>query len=165
MTYQLVSINRRQTASTLRFLVLGTVLTGLLVAGVCSASPDPRYCAEHPNVGICSGSPGPGPGQPGYCGAHTEGLDCWSVTGPPKPGEAVFINDVRGHVPGSDTDLLRIARAVCEMLINGASTNYLVPHMAQHLGITNDAADQVMDAAMADACPGLTIDARGVARF
>jgi hypothetical protein len=51
------------------------------------------------------------------------------------------------------------------MLIGGDSTGYVVRDIAQHLGITNEAADQVMGAAMGYACPGLTIDASGVARF
>ena len=134
--------------------------TGLLGAGVSSASPDPRYCAEHPATGICSGTQG----QPGNCGGDE--LQCWDVTGPPTPGEAAYINKARVYaVSASDTELLKVGRDVCISLINGGSTGYVVPEMAQHLGITNDQADQVMDVAMDYACPGLTIDAKGVARF
>ncbi|MGO9156407.1 DUF732 domain-containing protein [Mycobacterium sp.] len=49
------------------------VLTGLLLAGVSSASPNPQYCAKYPSAGICSGGPLT------YCGAHTDALDCWGV--------------------------------------------------------------------------------------
>ena len=40
---------------------------GLLGTRVASANPPP--------------SP-PGPGEPGYCGAHTDAMDCWANTGP-----------------------------------------------------------------------------------
>jgi hypothetical protein len=115
-------------------------------------------------AGVCSASP-PGPGDPGYCGARQDALDCVPQTGPPTPGEAAFINNVRGlHVYGDDAELLKIARGTCNMLLGGVSVNYIVPDIATHLGTTNASANQVMDAAMDTVCPGLRVGADGVAR-
>jgi len=116
---------------------------------------------------IAWGSPPPtppGPGQPGYCGAHTDPLDCWSNTGPETPGETAFIDLVRGHIPGDDTRLLQVARGTCQMLIGGDATWYIVQDMSEELGVSHATAGQVMDAAMEDACPGLTVGADGVAK-
>jgi hypothetical protein len=35
----------------------------------------------------------PGPGEPGYCGAHTSPWNCWSDVSPARPGEVAFINE------------------------------------------------------------------------
>jgi hypothetical protein len=110
---------------------------GLVGGGLCSAGPPP--------------SP-PGPGEPGYCGAHTDGMDCWSNTGPETPGEAAFLNDVRGQVPGDDTTLLRNVRGICEMVEGGTAPSYIVSDIALRYGITNASAVQVMHAATYWAC-------------
>ena len=73
-------------------------------------------------------------------------------------------NDVRGHIPGDDDTLLRTVRGICIMLTGGTATWYIVPDIAQHFGISNMAADQVMDAAMGTACPGLVVGPDSVAR-
>jgi hypothetical protein len=111
--------------------------TAALGSGVASVSPP--------------ASP-PGPGEPGYCGAHTDGMDCWANTGPMTPGEAAFLNDVRGQVPGDDTTLLENVRGICGMVNGGLVTSYILSDIAQHYGITNASAVQVMNAATSFAC-------------
>jgi hypothetical protein len=54
-----------------------------------------------------------------------DALDCTPQTGPPTSGEAAFINDVRGHVPGDDAQLLTIVRGTCGVLVGGTSAGYL----------------------------------------
>jgi hypothetical protein len=58
-------------AMTTSRLIAGTfwatlLAVGLLGAGVCSADPPPGP---------------PGRGEPGYCGAHTDTMDCWANAG------------------------------------------------------------------------------------
>jgi hypothetical protein len=133
---------KRRSFPTTSRLITGTFCVALLAAGllgaaVASANPPP--------------SP-PGPGEPGYCGAHTDAMDCWANTGPMTPGEAAFLNDVRGQVTGDDTTLLRNVRGICEMVTGGVVTSYIVSDIAQHYGITNASAVQVMHAATSFAC-------------
>lgn len=118
---------------------------GLLGAGVCSADP---YT----------------PGTPGYCGAHTDALDCWVNTSPPTPAEQNFLAASRGHYPVNDAQMVQLLRATCVMLRGGDTTGYVVTDLAQHIGIDKDNADQVMDGAMETDCPNLTVGADGVAR-
>ena len=101
-------------------------------------------------------SASPNPGDPGYCGARQDALDCVPYDGPAPPppsrAEAAYLNSVRGHYPGDDATLLKIGRGTCNMLRGGVSVNYIVPDIAAHLGISNAGADQVMDAAMGSIC-------------
>jgi hypothetical protein len=124
----------RLTASALSACLLNL---GLLGSAVASADPPP--------------SP-PGPGEPGYCGAHTDAMDCWASTGPMTRGEAAYLNDVRGQVPGDDTTLLENVRGICDMVSGGLLTSYVVSDIAQHYRITNASAVQVMHAARYWAC-------------
>jgi hypothetical protein len=128
----LITMRRRATAA-----FCGMLAAGLLGVGISSATP--------------------GPGEPGYCGAREDPLTCSSQTGPPTQGEAAFIDLIRGQVPGSDAQLLAIARGVCNMLGGGASTKYVGDQVAAHLGITNEAGGQVMIAAKDNACPDVPL--------
>ncbi|MGO9352462.1 MAG: DUF732 domain-containing protein [Mycobacterium sp.] len=114
-------------------------------------------------AGVSSASPNPG--DPGYCGARQDALDCVAYDGPAPPSpsraEAAYLSSVRGHYPGDDATLLKIGRGTCNMLRGGVSVNYIVPDIAGHLGISNAAADQVMDAAMGSICPEIHIGANG----
>ncbi|ORV49992.1 hypothetical protein AWC02_05285 [Mycolicibacter engbaekii] len=106
--------------------------------------------------------------DPGYCGARQDPLDCVPYVGPTPPppnrAEAAYLNNVRGHYPGDDATLLKIGRGTCIMLRGGTSTDYVVHDVAAHMKITAAAADQVVDAAIANICPELTVGADGVAR-
>ena len=48
---------------------------------------------------------GPNPGDPGYCGARQDALDCVAYDGPAPPppsrAEAAYLNSVRGHYPAT----------------------------------------------------------------
>ena len=57
--------------------VIGGLAAGVLAVLGCSLA------------GAAAASP-PGPGDPGYCGAHTSPWDCWSDVSPARPGEAEF---------------------------------------------------------------------------
>ena len=74
-------------------------------------------------------------------------------TGPPTPGESTFINLVRGHVPGSDTDLLVTGRTICHM--GGESARYVDQEVAAHLRTDMAHAGQVLDAAVEYICSGV----------
>ena len=123
--------------------LLGLLAAGLLGAGVSSASP-----AQADQ----------------FCGARQDPLDCVPQTGAPSAQEATYINTVRGNYPGDDAQLLKMGRGTCNMLLGGVITGYVVQDLASHEGITKQAADQLMDAAMLYVCPGLTVGADGVAR-
>lgn len=88
----------------------------------------------------------PGPGDVGFCGAHTSPWNCWSDVGPVRPGEAAFINEtLRYQISGIPTDrdrLLQIARGICQSLEGGTSPNYIVQFLAEDLGISEDQAGQ-----------------------
>jgi hypothetical protein len=90
------------------------------------------------------------------CGAHEDAFACSArnQTGPPTPGESAFINLVRGHVPGSDQQLLVTGRTICNELAGGISMRYLNGQVAAHLGMTSSA-DQVVVAAVEYICPGV----------
>lgn len=81
----------------------------------------------------------PGPGDPGYCGAHTSPWDCWSDVSPARPGEVAFINQTLKYpLAGIPTDrdrLLQIARGICQSLAGGTSPNYVVQFLAVDLGL------------------------------
>jgi hypothetical protein len=114
----------------------------VLVPGVASADPPP------PN-----------------CGAHTDTLECVLDASPPTAAEQRFVATVGSRFPNvSSTQLVQYARQTCVMLRNGSSAGYAVRDLASHLGTTPQAADQVMDGAMAADCPGLTIGPDGAAR-
>ena len=88
----------------------------------------------------------PGPGEPGFCGAHTSGWDCWYDVSPVRPGEVVFINETltnpRAGIPTDPDRLLQIARGICQSLAGGTSPNYVVKFLAEDLGISEDQAAQ-----------------------
>lgn len=98
----------------------------------------------------------PGPGEAGYCGAHTSPLECWTSTGPPTPGENSFINQILSyHIPGAPTDrtrLLQIARGTCTMLIGGTDSGYIVSELAQDLGLSEGNAGVIFINAQDRAC-------------
>jgi hypothetical protein len=56
---------------------------------------------------------------------------------------------------GAEAQRLQIGRATCATLSGGTDPGSVVHDIARHLGTTNQNADQVMDEAMADICPGL----------
>ena len=114
-------------------------------------------------AGVSSASPNPG--DPGYCGARQDALDCVAFDGPAPPppsrAEAAYLNIVRGNYPGDDATLLKMGRGTCNMLRGGVTTDYIVPDIARHLGISNVVADQVLDAAMMTICPEIHIGTNG----
>lgn len=130
--------------------LVGSTCVALLVATLLGA-------------GVSSASPNPG--DPGYCGARQDALDCVAYDGPTPPppsrAEAAYLGSVRGHYPGDDATLLKMGRGTCNMLRGGVTTGYIVPDIAAHLGISNQAADQVLDAAMESICPEIHIGANG----
>src|ERR1700730_3357474 len=111
--------------------------SALLGGGVCAAGPPP--------------SP-PVPGEAGYCGAHTDAMDCWANTGPETPGEGAFLNDLRGQIPGDDTTLLENVRGICTMVNGGVANSHILSDIAQHYWITHGSAMQVMNAPTYWAC-------------
>lgn len=121
-----------------------TLLTaGLLGSGVAFADPVPAN----------------------ECGAHTEALDCITDTSPATQAEQSFLNSVGPHFPNVPSSwLVQYARGTCGMLRGGASTGVVVSLLANRIGTSKQAADQVMDAAMAADCPNLTVGTDGVAR-
>jgi hypothetical protein len=82
----------------------------------------------------------PGPGDPGFCGAHTSPWNCWSDVSPARPGETAFINTTLSYnIAGIPTDrdrLLQIARGICQSLAGGTSSNSVVQFLAQDFGIS-----------------------------
>lgn len=95
--------------------------------------------------------------DPVFCGAHEDPPTC-SPQSLPTAGETAFLTDVRGHVPGDDARLLATGRGICTMLKGGESVHYVVPQVAAHLGITDEMAGQVVDAATAYVCPGAPLN-------
>jgi uncharacterized protein DUF732 len=79
-------------------------------------------------------------------------MDCWANTSPETPGEAMFVNDMRGGISGDDTALLRTARGICEMVEGGDARSFVLSDIAQHFAITAASAVQVMNAATSYAC-------------
>lgn len=119
-----------------------TLLRKVVLAGCMTA-------AAFAGAGISSAAPPstiPGPGDPGYCGAHTSAWDCWSDVSPVRPGETAFINQTLSyHLAGIPTDrdrLLQIARGICQSLAGGTSSNYVVKFLVEDLGVTEDQAGQ-----------------------
>jgi hypothetical protein len=99
------------------------------------------------------------------CGAHTEALDCMTDTSPPTPAEQSFVNSVGPHFPNVPSAwMVQYARGTCAMLRYGTSAGLVVSLLANRMGTSKQAADQVMDAAMAADCPNLTVGTDGVAR-
>lgn len=130
--------------SHLRTVKAFTAAPALVVISMCvatSALADPP-----PSV--------PGPGEPGYCGAHTDAMDCWADVSPPTPGEKAFVNDVQAFTPGDDDKLLQIARGICTMLDGGVATSYLVRDIADQLGVSQNSAVSIMNSARSSACYG-----------
>jgi hypothetical protein len=100
-------------------------------------------------------------GDPGICGAHQGPIDC-AEAGSPTAGESAFIARVRGSVPGSDVQLLKIVRGTCFYVRQGeVTTNGMVQDIAEHTGQSQEGAGQVLAAAMDTACPGYTVAANG----
>jgi hypothetical protein len=113
------------------------------------------------SVGVTSADPVPAE----ECGAHTEALDCIRDMSPPNPAEQHLLTTVGPHFPNvSNAVMVQYARGTCGMLRGGAATWYVVKALAERLGTTMQAADQVMDAAMAADCPSLKVGLDGVAR-
>lgn len=81
-------------------------------------------------------------------------MDCLNNPAPPNGGEQNYLNLTRVY-GGSDTQRLQIGRAACAMLAGGTNPGNVVRDIAGHLGTSNQNADQVMDEAMEDICPGL----------
>jgi hypothetical protein len=96
--------------------------------------------------------------EPIFCGADEDSLNCSPRSGLPTAGETAFLTDVRGHVPGDDARLLATGRGICNMLKGGENVNYVIAQVAWQLGITNEMAGQVVDAATAYACPGAPLN-------
>ena len=120
--------------------VMGAALlaAGLPVAGVSwatAAQADPLFCSAHQDPPTCSPQPRL-----------------------PTAGETAFLTDVRGHVPGDDARLLATGRGICTMLKGGQSVHYVVPQVAADLGVTDEMAGQVVDAATAYMCPGAPLN-------
>jgi hypothetical protein len=92
---------------------------------------------------------------PGFPGVPTcDPMDCLQNPAPPNGGEQHYLNMTR-IVGGSDVQRLQIGRATCAMLAGGTNPGQVVRDIASHLDTTNQNADQVMDQAMEDICPGL----------
>jgi hypothetical protein len=123
--------------------------------GVIAALAGGLVLAGSSLIGTASANP-PGPNEPGYCGAHTSPLECWTDTGPATPGENAFINQVLSYqisgVPTERTRLLQIARGTCTMLVGGTSPNYIVSELAQNLGKSEGVAGQIFIVAQDQAC-------------
>ena len=99
------------------------------------------------------------------CGAHTDALDCIRDTSPITPTEAHYAMQVGREYPSvNGMTVLNYFRATCVMLRDGVTSKAVVTDLAQHLGTTMQAADQVLDEAMEADCPNLHIGADGVAR-
>lgn len=129
-----------------------------LIAGLFSAM---LLAAVSQGTGAASADPVPA----NECGAHTEALDCMTDTSPPTGTEQSFVNSVGPHFPNVPSAwLVQYARGTCGMLRGGASTGLVVSLLANRIGASKQAADQVMDAAMAADCPNLTVGTDGVAR-
>ncbi|ATA28184.1 hypothetical protein MLM_1570 [Mycobacterium lepraemurium] len=117
-------------------------------AVVCSA----LLAAGLLTTGVCAASVA----QADFCGAKEDSFSCTARldAGPPTSAESAFIQSVRGHVPGRDTDLLVVGRTVCKM--GSDSGRYVRQQVAQRLGTDTANAGQVMDAAEEYICPGVT---------
>jgi hypothetical protein len=118
-----------------RMLITITLFTALLAAGALGA-PAAR---AHPII----------PGPP-----ECDLLDCLNNPAPPNAGEQRYLNLTRIY-GGAEAQRLQIGRATCATLAGGTDPGSVVHDIARHLGTTNQNADQVMDEAMADICPGL----------
>jgi hypothetical protein len=103
---------------------------------------------------ICS--PSVSYADPAFCGAHEDAFTCTArlQSGPPTAGETAFINNVRGHVPGSDAKLLNAGRSICSMLKGGDSGQYVDTQVGSYLGMAPHSAGQVVDSATEYICPG-----------
>jgi hypothetical protein len=81
-------------------------------------------------------------------------MDCLDNPAPANAAEQQYLALTRIY-GGTDAQRLQIGRATCAMLAGGSSPGGVVHDIARHLGTTNQDADQVMDQAMEDICPGL----------
>lgn len=114
-------------------------------------------------IGVGGASADPVPAN--QCGAHTDALDCIRGTSPVSGAEArtlVLLDRQYPNVNGMT--MLNYLRGSCLMLHDSVVVDYVVKDLAEHLGTSMMAADQVMDAAMAADCPNLHVRADGVAR-
>lgn len=106
----------------------------------------------------------PGPGDPAYCGARQDPIDC-AQGGSPNAGELAFIARARGHVTGSDDQILKIGRGTCFMVTQGEVTTLgIVKTIAGHTGQSEAGAGQVLALAMDTACQGYTVAANGTTK-
>ena len=123
--------------------VIGGLAAGVLAVLGCSLA------------GAAAASP-PGPGDPGYCGAHTSPWDCWSDVSPARPGEVAFINyRLQYDMAGISTDrtrLLQIARGICQSLAGGTHPKYIVKWLAEDIGASEGQAGQLFIMAQDRAC-------------
>jgi len=95
------------------------------------------------------------------CG-NADPLDCVDNPANPNAGEQRFVRDTRPLVPdlaasGGDMAVWQTGRGICILLKTGYPTGNVVTDLAAHLGTSKQIADQMMDAAMQNICPGLTI--------
>lgn len=116
--------------------------------------------------GVCSADPAPT--DPGYCGGRQDPLDCVPYDGrtppPPNRAEATYLTLVRPDYSADDATLLRIGRGTCIKLRGGTSSNYVVRDIANRLQTPQAHAAHLLDVALAQICPDLTVGPDGVAR-
>ena len=107
-------------------------------------------------------TPGVAIGDPGNCGAHDSAIECADDSSTPTTSEYAFMNRLRGNVPGSSTQLLKVARGTCFLVRQGeVTTNGMVNDIAEYLGTSEASAGQVLAVAMDTACTGYTVAANG----
>ncbi|WP_411550283.1 DUF732 domain-containing protein [Mycolicibacterium fortuitum] len=124
--------------------LLGVCATGILIAGT---------------VGV-----GTAWAEPTSCGARQNPLECVELSAP-TPGEVDFINHLRGNVSGTDAQLQRAGRGTCIAVRQGeVTTNAMVQSISEYLRISEAAAGQVLNAAMASVCPGYTVIGNGTTK-
>lgn len=85
-------------------------------------------------------------------------VTCPPQSGVPTARETSFLTDIRGYVPGDDTRLLAIGRDVCVKLLGGEPVDSVVPQAAAQMGVANETAGQVVDAATGYMCPGAPLN-------
>ena len=107
-------------------------------------------------AGVCS--PSPARADPVLCGPPQHPVTCPPQSGVPTARETAYLTDVRGHVPGDDAGLLAIGRGVCVKLLGGEPVDSVVPQVAAQMGVANETAGQVVDAATGYMCPGAPLN-------
>ncbi|WP_419197382.1 DUF732 domain-containing protein [Mycolicibacterium phocaicum] len=106
----------------------------------------------------------PGPGDPAYCGARQDPIDC-AQGGSPNADEAAFVARARGHLSGSDDQILKIGRGTCAMVRQGEVTTLgIVQTIASHTRQSQEGAGQVLALAMDTSCRGYTVTPNGTTK-